>query len=613
MADATASWAMSFQDQISPGASGAADALQKLKGRLDEDTAALSQMQRAMRQMQQGTVVNVAAVKQLREQIAAKKAAVADATSQYVKMGGTFQKVAPQIQGSGKGLKGFADMAKASGSPLGAMLGRIQGVTKALAPGGLAAAAALGVIAVAALAVAVVAAAAKLAQLVISASDAARSQRLLYEALTGSQAGAEALGGAVSRVSANVAIGSDEVSGYAKQLYQAGLRGGQLEAALEAASISAATLGKDAASAFIDKAKAVRNVSGAVEKLSGDIKGKLGGVAAKQMLSLDVQSRKLKESIGQIFASAAIEPFLRAVKSITSMFSENAATGAALRQVVSAIFDPFFKSTESGAPIVKALIQGITIGVLYLTIAFLKVRNAVRDLFGGEFKTGIDWANVAMYAGIAVVGALAIGLGALGLALAGVATMAMVLVAPFLLAGAAIMGAIWLVSKAIEVIPEAIGKAIEWIKGIDFGQLATDIINGLVNGLKNGAGLVGDALKNVAKNALGAFKGVFGIASPSKVMMEMGGFLGEGAALGIEESSSGVEGAMSDMVSIPAQADAGMGDEGGTSIANTSSSSNVITINITAGGGDSEGIADAVKRALAEVLEGAAITMGAPA
>src|SRR5690606_9570039 len=152
--------------------------------------------------------------------------------------------------------------------------------------------------------------------------------------------------GGISRVSGRVAIGSAEVAGYARQLYEAGLRGAQLEAALEATAISAATLGTSAASSFIEQAKAVRNVNGAVEKLAGDVKSKLGGVAEKQMLSLDVQARKLRESIGGIFASAAIEPFLRAVRTITSMFEESSATGAALRAVVSAIFDPFFKSTE---------------------------------------------------------------------------------------------------------------------------------------------------------------------------------------------------------------------------------------------------------------------------
>jgi len=377
--------------------------------------------------------------------------------------------------------------------------------------------------------------------------------------------------------------------------------------------MSASVLGQEAASSFIEQAKQLKNTSGAVEKLAADVKGKLGGVAEKQMLSLDVQARKLKESIGGIFASAAIEPFLRAVRTITSMFDESAATGAALRAVVSAIFDPFFKSTEKGAPVVKALIQGIVITVLQLTIVFLKIRNAIRDAFGGESRSSIDWANLAMKAGQGLAIALAVGIGtvvAIVGALAAVFATAMGIAIAFWYGvykaiGFAIDAAIWL--------KDALVEAIEWIAGLDFGQIASDIISGLVDGLKNGAGLVIDALKGVATGALNSFKSVFGIASPSRVMMEMGGFLGEGAKLGIEASAPEVEGAMADMVSIPTQADAMPGGEGGgTSIANNASSSTVVNITINAEGGNAEGIAEAVRRVMAEVLEGAAISMGAP-
>src|SRR5690606_3176171 len=105
--------------------------------------------------------------------------------------------------------------------------------------------------------------------------------------------------------------------------------------------------------------------------------------------------------------------FLRAVKTITDMFNETSATGQALRAMVSTIFDPLFKSTESGAPIVKALIQGIVIAALQMTIVFLKIRNAIRDAFGGESKSSIDWANLAMRVGQGLAYAFAASIGAI--------------------------------------------------------------------------------------------------------------------------------------------------------------------------------------------------------
>lgn len=598
---------------MSAPAGKAANALLQLQKKIDDETNALAAMQKAMRQMQRGTVVNVEAFKKLRDQITAKRAAISDLTTQYVKLGGNFTKTAPKVNALAQRIQQFGNVTNAIGSPVGGLVGQVQGLSTALAgSGGVVIAAGLAAAAVAALGAAAVAASAKLTQLVIAASDAARSQRLLLEGLTGSEAGAKALSDTINRVSANVAISSDEVSGFAKQLYQAGLRGSQLEAALEAASVSASVLGSEAASSFIEQAKQLKNVQGGVEKLSSDITSRLGGTAAKQMLSLDVQARKLKESVTGIFASAAIEPFLKAINTITSMFNETSATGEALRTVVGAIFDPFFKSTERGAPIIKALIQGIVIAALQMTIVFLKIRNAIRDAFGGESKSRIDWANLAMKAGqglayafAASIGAIVTVMGALGVVWATLMSIGM---AVWFTIGKAIGFTI----DAVKFVWNAFTGFFEWIAGLDFGAIAGDIISGLVDGLKNGAGLVIDALKGVATGALNSFKNVFGIASPSKVMAEFGGFIGEGAAIGIEASAPEVEGAMSDLVSIPTQADVPVeGDGGGTSIANSSSSSNVVTINITAAG-DAEGIAEAVRRVMAEVLEGAAISMGAP-
>lgn len=78
---------------------------------------------------------------------------------------------------------------------------------------------------------------------------------------------------------------------------------------------------------------------------------------------------------------------------------------------------------------------------------------------------------------------------------------------------------------------------------------AGDMIRGMVSGIRNAAGAVWDAIKNVCSNALGAVKSFFGIASPSKVMRKMFGFVGEGMALGLEDSAPQVLGSMMGLVS----------------------------------------------------------------
>ena len=59
---------------------------------------------------------------------------------------------------------------------------------------------------------------------------------------------------------------------------------------------------------------------------------------------------------------------------------------------------------------------------------------------------------------------------------------------------------------------------------------------GAARGIRSGSSSVINAAISVARATVSAFKKVLGIASPSKVMMELGAFTGEGYAIGIENS-----------------------------------------------------------------------------
>ena len=72
----------------------------------------------------------------------------------------------------------------------------------------------------------------------------------------------------------------------------------------------------------------------------------------------------------------------------------------------------------------------------------------------------------------------------------------------------------------------------------------SDFIQGFINGITAMGDFVINALRTLCNDALGAVKSFFGIASPSKVMAQMGGYIGEGLAEGIASSASSVVGAM---------------------------------------------------------------------
>ena len=84
---------------------------------------------------------------------------------------------------------------------------------------------------------------------------------------------------------------------------------------------------------------------------------------------------------------------------------------------------------------------------------------------------------------------------------------------------------------------QAFAGVMQWF-GIDmpakFSEFGGNLLAGLVNGITAGLGAVKDAITNVAGSTVSWFKEKLGIHSPSRVFGELGGFITEGAALGME-------------------------------------------------------------------------------
>lgn len=87
---------------------------------------------------------------------------------------------------------------------------------------------------------------------------------------------------------------------------------------------------------------------------------------------------------------------------------------------------------------------------------------------------------------------------------------------------------------------------------VKFLQFGGDLLSGLVNGITGGLGTVKDAITNVASSTIGWFKEKLGIHSPSRVFGELGGFISEGAALGIEGRQGRVARAAAGLAAVAA-------------------------------------------------------------
>lgn len=103
--------------------------------------------------------------------------------------------------------------------------------------------------------------------------------------------------------------------------------------------------------------------------------------------------------------------------------------------------------------------------------------------------------------------------------------------------GLAGIGALVLNWSPLGLFYQAFAAVLQWF-GVDmpskFSEFGANLIAGLVNGITGGLGAVQAAITNVASSTVGWFKEKLGIHSPSRVFGELGGFITQGAALGME-------------------------------------------------------------------------------
>lgn len=195
-----------------------------------------------------------------------------------------------------------------------------------------------------------------------------------------------------------------------------------------------------------------------------------------------------------------------------------------------------------------------------------KAAKAATDLVPVLNSVGTATANVA--SGVTTVakaaGAAKVAAGAAGAATSGtlakvgmgVAKVAASLGPHGLLVGACVAGAA-LVGTAVvknwDKVKAGIGKAWDWVKekasnlwsgvkGLVGGAInvGKNVVGGLWNGIKGVAGGLWNGIKGIGRGIINGFKSIFGIHSPSTVFAGIGGYLMEGLANGITNTSDGV-------------------------------------------------------------------------
>ena len=164
------------------------------------------------------------------------------------------------------------------------------------------------------------------------------------------------------------------------------------------------------------------------------------------------------------------------------------------------------------------------------------------------------------------------------------------------LIGAGIKALINLIPQLLKSIGET-GKQL--FTSINWLGLGGDIIRGIISGIRNAGSMLWSALKDVASSALNAAKKFLHIGSPSKVFAdEVGRWIPEGVAVGIEANTDSMTDAMKDMamdaVAVPVEQmiTADRSWQNGSEMPSTSTVTNMggVTININAADYDDDPI-----------------------
>jgi len=593
--DSTARFTIQLDDKASGPSMTAAKALEELRSTLVKDKKALADMNRGLKDMQQGSSVNLRAAQELRQKIELKKQAISDASGKVVELGGSLNLSRKRMDENKVSSMGMSDV-----------VGKLGIGTVSAAAAFVAFAAAVGLATI------------SLTKFAFAQASARRDEEIQLEGLSKirdwygrAATGAQEMQGYMDQVSSSTSLGRGEISKYNEQLYRMGLRGENLKQALMGVSKVASVQDSGQANLFMSMAANAAFAGGSVKALADDVEARLGGTVKKKMLSMDVQMLKFKENIGALFHGLNIGKFLEAINQIVGMFSVAEATGQAWKIIMETLFQPLFDGLGEGTPLVKRFIQGITIAVLSLMIVVLKAKNWMKETFGTpEWVKNIDMGSVAIWAGYAAVAAFAFGLSLLvaPMVAIGVASLAMgavlavglaIALAPVALLGAALYG-LW---EAGKVAWEALKSFGNWIMDFDWKGLGASIIDGIVNGLKDGAGALVSAMKGLGTGAIDSFKETLGIHSPSKVFAEAGLNITQGVQQGVEQGAPGANESVTRMMTVPSS---------GGGAASAAGGSHVFNITVNAEGGDGNSIAQAVAEAVTRALEGIAVSMGAP-
>lgn len=386
------------------------------------------------------------------------------------------------------------------------------------------------------------------AALAVKLADNNREAGLAAEAYDALHPRVAALRPAFEDITDATGLGAVALQGLEEQLHAAGVSAADMPEALRAAALAERALGQGGASKFVED---LRDGKLSVDEFAVNAQQKFGGIVQRQMLGLGAQVDTLKRNFSKLFGGLNIEPVLEGLRILSGLFDKNTEAGRATKALFEAMFQPLIDKAKSAALVFEAFYLGFLIGLMEIYVAFQPVIDAVAEFFGFEDRSLTAMLELAETAGKAVAVAFVTLAAIFGVVL----TLIGLVVLGFVSATAAAFALGYAIGvgivEAVDFMIGVFGKVVDFFKNLDFAEIGRNIIMGLVGGLTGNASAVVNALRNIMGSAISAAKKALGIASPSKVFAEIGGYTSEGFAVGVEDEAPAAQSALSEMVSPP--------------------------------------------------------------
>lgn len=514
-----------------------------LKGKL---TPELEQTARAAVSALEAEVTSLRGLEQSAAAAAKAEARLANTHSNLGKLSksaaGSFNEQAAAAKKSVKEAEGFSpltkqfnDLSDALSTSEGAMI-VATGATVALAT------------AVVAVTLAAIAGTVAIAAWAVGLADAKREAGLTNEAAAALHPELAGLAGDFAAIADETGAGATDLRAWTKQLQTAKVSADDLPASLRAMAQAEAAMGKGGSAEFLEDLKESKKAAGDLAKEYDD---KLGGIVAKRMMGLGAQSAKLKKNFSELFSDLNIDPVLEGMRVLVDLFDKNTAAGESMKFLFESVFQPLIDQATNAAYVVEAFALGFLIGMTKLYIALKPAIKAVKEFFGFDDTSLSDTLDMAKIAGEAVAYIFAgfiLTLGALGVALAAAAAWILLPVAAFGVLVAAVVSAGVMIYDAFVGAWNAVG---DFLGGLDLAEMGSNIIEGLIDGIINMGPNMLKAVTGIADAAINAAKSALGIASPSKVFADIGGYTAEGFAVGVDDGAAMAQDAMAAMVEPP--------------------------------------------------------------